>query len=351
MDPLSDIFALLNVESALSARLEAGGDWAIRFSAYRHVKFGAVLAGSCWLSVDGIDQPLRLDAGDCYLLTNGQPYRIAGDLKTEATDGAIVFAQAVDGVARLGNGEGTTLIGGRFTFDEVNAKLLLDLLPPMIHIRSGSDPAAVLRSMLDLLARETATAQLGAALMADRLAHVLFIQALRAYVASEERPPVGWLGALADSKIGVVLRLMHGDVARKWTLPELADAVGMSRSSFSSRFKTLVGLAPLDYFLRWRMHLAGQALRSEDRTVSSVALELGYAFESAFSTAFKRVMGCAPKQYRMGQPPPAVVPVRRKSASLITLRSCTGDAILAGSRRESAQDALPHLLTRQRSSR
>jgi AraC-like DNA-binding protein len=327
MDPLSDVFTLLNVESVLSARLDAGGTWALHFAAYRHVKFGAVLAGSCWLCVDGNELPVRLGAGDCYLLTNGLPYRIGSDLETEAVDGGPVFAQAVNGTVRYGTGEGTSLIGGRFAFDETNARLLLDSLPPVIHIRAGSDPAAVLRSMLHLLANETSTLQFGAPLMADRLAHVLFIQALRAFVATETRLPAGWLGALADPKIGAALRLMHGEVARRWTLPELAEAVGMSRSSFALRFKTLVGLAPLDYLLRWRMQLAGQALRSDDRSVSSIAFELGYTFESAFSTAFKRVMGCAPKQYRSGSVTYAASGIQRSAVAAVTMRACTGESV------------------------
>lgn len=297
MDPLSDVLKLLNVESTLSARLEAGDRWAIRFRGYKHVKFCAVMAGSCWLTLDRTSEPILLEAGDCYLLSQEVPYRLASSLDgIEEVEAEAVFKEARDGVVRYGGTARTIIIGGGLTFDETNAPLLLGLLPPIIHVRGGSDPATILKCLLPLLAQENAAFQLGSCLMADRLAHILFIQVLRAYVASEA--PSGWLGALADPKISHALRLMHGEVRRKWSLPELAAEVGMSRSSFAARFREYVGIAPLDYLKRWRMHLAAQALRDGNRPISSVAREAGYTFESAFSGAFKKVMGSSPHQYR-----------------------------------------------------
>ncbi len=134
--------------------------------------------------------------------------------------------------------------------------------------------------------------------MVDHLAHMLLIQVLRAYLASGEQLPVGWLGALVDERIGLALNLMHRSPGRRWTLRDLTLAVGMSRSAFSSRFNRLVGAGPLDYLLRWRMQLAAKELRRNTKTLSSIAFSLGYESESAFGNAFKRVMGKAPKRYQ-----------------------------------------------------
>jgi transcriptional regulator GlxA family with amidase domain len=151
--------------------------------------------------------------------------------------------------------------------------------------------------MLNVLSHEAVAPKLGATMMTDHLARILFVQALRTYVASDEHP-TGWLSALHDEKIGAALALMHRDISRQWTVDDLATAVGMSRSSFALRFKTLVGLAPLDYWLQWRMRLAGQLLRNTKKTVASVALAWGYESERSFGKAFKRVMGGAPTWYR-----------------------------------------------------
>ena len=62
----------------------------------------------------------------------------------------------------------------------------------------------------------------------------------------------------------------------------------------------------MDYLTRWRMLLAGDRLAHASEPVSTIALALGYESESAFSTAFKRVMGCSPRQYGRGRTPAAL---------------------------------------------
>jgi AraC-like DNA-binding protein len=56
----------------------------------------------------------------------------------------------------------------------------------------------------------------------------------------------------------------------------------------------------MEYLTRWRMLLAGDRLKNSDDSISIIALSLGYESESAFGKAFKRVMGCSPKQYSHG---------------------------------------------------
>jgi AraC-like DNA-binding protein len=63
------------------------------------------------------------------------------------------------------------------------------------------------------------------------------------------------------------------------------------------KFKQMVGMSAMDYLTRWRMLLAGDRLANSSDPISVIAPSLGYESESAFSTAFKRVMGCAPRQY------------------------------------------------------
>jgi AraC-like DNA-binding protein len=90
---------------------------------------------------------------------------------------------------------------------------------------------------------------------------------------------------------------MHAEPAHRWTLQELAQHAGMSRTTFALRFKDTVGASPMDYLAQWRMLRAGDRLVNSGDPVSVIARSLGYESESAFSTAFKRVMGCSPRQY------------------------------------------------------
>ncbi|MGJ6965273.1 AraC family transcriptional regulator [Streptosporangium sp. G11] len=310
MDPLSDVLTLLNVGSALSSRFEAGGRWALRFRSYRHIKIGAIVSGACWLTIDGMPA-LRLSAGDCYLLTGGRPYEVASDLDIEPEDGHAVYLRAPNITnVRYGDAsdaEPTVIVGGSITLDDMTATLLLDCLPPAVRIPADSDPARTLRPVLGMLTHETAAEPLGATVMIEHLTQILFVQALRAHLAGEENVP-GWLGALNDPQIGAALTLMHQQATRRWTVADLAAEVDMSRSSFALRFKTLVGLPPLDYLLHWRIRSAAETLRAGGRTVASVAAEWGYASESAFSNAFKRVTGQPPARYRTMRPPPPSAP-------------------------------------------
>ena len=303
MDPLSDVLSLLHVEDAKAGRFEAGGRWAMHGYDERRFSFCALLKGSCWLVTDDLDRPIRVEAGDCFALSGDSGFRICSDLTAEGVDFHDALMESDEAVIRLGTGAETSMIGGRFTFNDVYAKPLLDLLPSTIFIRSTSESAAALRSILNRLELELDGCQLGKALVVDHLAHVALVHALRAYVACKNHPSQGWLGALADAKIGAALRLMHDDVAKRWTVAVLAGAVGMSRSGFALRFKLLVGLSPLDYMLQWRMHLAARALLKSNRSISSIAFDLGYDSESAFSNAFKRIMGCSPRSFRLHQQP------------------------------------------------
>ncbi|GAA4493403.1 AraC family transcriptional regulator [Actinoallomurus oryzae] len=301
VDPLSEVLALLDVHVASPSRFEAGGRWALRFDrGYRHIKIGAVLAGGCWIIADGAG-PVRLETGDCYLLSSGRPYSSASDLETEPVDGYAVFEGAWPETVRYNvhAGDRTVLVGGAVLFDDTTAALLLDHMPPCVRIGADSHRAQVLRPILELLGEETLGDAPGAASMREQLTQILFVQALRTLLVSGgggELP--GWLRALTDESIGVALALIHRRPARRWTVAELASAAGLSRSTFALRFKTLVGLPPLDYLARWRIRSAARVLRSSERTVGSVAAEFGYSSESAFSNAFKRMTGHPPARHR-----------------------------------------------------
>jgi AraC-like DNA-binding protein len=178
--------------------------------------------------------------------------------------------------------------------------MLFGSLPPLVHVREASSQASVLRWALDQLARELGDSQPGGYLVSEHLAQIMLVQVLRLYLGGQGRAGVGWFHALADRRIGPVVGAMHGDPAHRWTLQELARLAGMSRSTFAERFRRLVGAPPLEYLTRWRMLVAADRLRNAGENVASVAASLGYESESAFSTAFKRVMSQPPRRYQRG---------------------------------------------------
>jgi AraC-like DNA-binding protein len=294
MDPLSEVFALLNIRSARCTRFEASGKWAFRFPPKPAMKFGAVLRGNCWMNF-GSDTRLELAEGDAFLLANAPSYVLTNDDEAAPKDGIATFDWDNSDTARH-QGDDTILIAGSFSFDPSDAALLLDTLPPFLLIPSSAPASMAIRSTLQLIAGEIRSADIGASVLTDRLADVLLVQVLRAATAQRGGDRLGWIGALSDARIGHAIRLMHGPADRMWTVDELACAVAMSRSAFSKRFRSLVGTSPLDYLLRWRLRLARDMLR-QGSTVAAVANRVGYSSESAFGNAFKRIYGRSPRRY------------------------------------------------------
>jgi AraC-like DNA-binding protein len=304
MDPLSDVLSLLKPRSYVSAGFDAGGPWSVQFPGQRdYIKCYAVVSGECWLSVQGAPDALRIAAGDCFVLPTGRPFRLASDMTLTPVEAGTIFPPAQEGgVVTLNGGGDFFLVGSRFAVSGNHAGILLAMLPPIVHISKESDRAA-LRWSVERMMQELRERQPGGFLVAQHLAHMMLVQALRLHVAEGSRGGVGWLFALADKQMGAAISAMHDDPAHRWTLQELAERAGMSRSTFALRFKETVGTAAMEYLTRWRMLLAGDRLANSGDPISVIALSLGYESESAFSTAFKRVMGCSPRQYSRDRNP------------------------------------------------
>jgi AraC-like DNA-binding protein len=300
MDPLSDVLSLLKPRTYMAGGFDVGGEWSVRFGPHDGIKCYAVVSGQCWLSVDGVPDAVRLQTGDCFLLPHGRPFRLASDLTLTPVDALTILATATrkGGIASI-NGGGCCIVGAHFAFTGNHAGILLGVLPPIVHLQKESDKVAM-RWSLERMRQELLAQQPGGFLIAQQLAHLILVQALRLHLAEGLTGGVGWLFALADKQMSAAIHSIHDDPAHRWTLQELAQRAGMSRSTFALKFKETVGKSPMEYLTRWRMLLAGDRLANSSDPISVIALSLGYESESAFSTAFKRVMGCSPRQYSRG---------------------------------------------------
>ncbi|ETI62863.1 AraC family transcriptional regulator [Sphingobium sp. C100] len=298
MDPLSQLLSLLKPQSYISSGFHAGGQWSVQFGDQSHlIKCYAVVSGSCWLQIDGVPDPLALEEGDSFVLPSGQPFRLASDLDLPPVAASEIFPAARRGGEVFINGGGDLfMVGSRFGVSGGHAGMLLAMLPHVVHLRKASDQAA-LRWSVERMMEELREGEPGGYLIAQHLAHMMLVHALRAHLAVGPGVGVGWFFALADKQLAKAIAAIHTDPARRWTLQELGEVAGMSRSTFALRFKETAGETPMDYLSRWRMMLACDRLETSDDPVSIIAPAIGYESESAFSTAFKRVMGCSPRQY------------------------------------------------------
>lgn len=296
MDPLSEVLSLLSTRSSRFSGLKAGGDWAIQFAPPGGIKFNVVVQGACWLMAQGLEHPIGLEAGDGFLVCGPHAFSLCSDPAVPAIEAAEVFRHAVDGIARHGQGQACFLVGGHYAFGE-EAAVLLSGLPPVAVIKSGSDQASVLQWALQRMAHELANPSPGNAIVVRHLGHIMLVQVLRIHLAMDHSTP-SWLSAISDPRIEPVIQAIHADPARSWTVESLARVAGVSRSTLALRFRQKAGITPLEYVLRWRMQLAARSLKDSQASISSIAQRLGYSSDSAFSSAFKRVMHCAPRRYR-----------------------------------------------------
>jgi AraC-like DNA-binding protein len=324
MDPLSDVLSLLKPRSYMFGGFDAGGEWSMSFGQHEGIKCYAVSSGECWLSVEGVPDAVRLKTGDCFLLPRGRPFRVASDLALTPVDARTIFHAPLNGGLALLNGGGDfSVVGGHFALAGNHAGILLGVLPPIVHIRKEADKAA-LRWSMERMMQELRQPQPGSFLVAQHLAQLMLVQALRLHLAEGLKGGIGWLFALADKQMSAAINAMHSDPAHPWTLQALAERAGMSRSTFALKFKETVGTSPMEYLTRWRMLLAGDRLACSSEPVSVIALSLGYCSESAFSTAFKRVMGCSPRYYGRGRAPASPSQNEREAALAGQLESVAG---------------------------
>ena len=297
VDPLSDVLSLLKPRNYVTGALAAGEPWSLSFEAHEGLKCYSVVKGHCWLSMDGVDEPIQLQAGDCVLLPHGRSFVIGSDLTIPSIDARefLTSADRHNGVVSASPGETFLLLASYFAL-EGDGRFLLDVLPPVVKLDNDVQRES-LRWAVERLMREMRDPQPGGTLVAQQIAYTLLVEALRLHLRDESHGGRGWLFALADKRMRAALSSMHQEPARAWTLQQLAHTVGMSRTAFAQTFKRFVGTSPMEYLTRWRMTLAANRMRDTGESIASLAPVLGYQSESAFSAAFKRQWGRSPRDY------------------------------------------------------
>jgi len=301
VDPLEDILTLLDARSRLSSRFTVGAEpWRVDFAQPDGVKFNAVLAGHCLLAVQGLE-PVVIGTGDCFLLTRPVPFTLASDLAAPSVRAAEVFTgsgqSAVVNPGPPGEPAVFTALGGSFEFSGP-ATRLLDELPPVLIVPSDASASGTVAEALDVVDRELREGLPGAPVVAQHMAIVSLVRLVRWFLDQGSDLRRGWLRGLLDPAVAAALSAIHGSPEQPWTVAELAGVACVSRSTLAERFTHAVGVGPIEYLLGWRMELAARRLARGEDSVASIARDLGYSSESAFSTAFQRVRGVRPSIHR-----------------------------------------------------
>jgi AraC-like DNA-binding protein len=310
MDPLSETLSLLKLNNYVSGGFVVSAKVGFQFPRHPGIKCYAAASGSCWLLLEGADEPVRIDEGDCVVLPQGLPFCLATDLSLPRVNFPCDIETRNPGDEILYDETGgCSIVGGHFPLTGSHSDMLLNSLPSIVHIRREADKETI-RWSLKRLREELRDPQPGGSLMAQQLAYMILLQALRLYLQEGAAEGVGLLFGLADPNMRMAITWMHDAPGDKWTLQGLANRLGMSRTVFAQKFKERVGLTSMEYLTRWRMLLASDRLKSSDDSVAAISSLLGYETESAFGRAFRRFWGCSPREHRRPHPITSVTTAR-----------------------------------------
>jgi len=299
MDILADVLDRVHLGGTLLFHYELGRPWSLALPAFPDAVFHYLNRGSATLALEK-GRKLRMVQGDFVVVTRGEPHLIYSDRNAKPFPRLELDRRPAHlGVVRHGGSARplSTMICGHFTLSGPSRTSILELLPPILLLKSTEDHEW-LQTILQRIASESALDRPGQRAVLSRMTEVLFVDVLRSWIKSLRPGEGGWLGAMADPHIGQALRLIHERPDRPWTLRDLGRRVGLGRSAFSARFTKLVGQPMHRYLIARRMQEAASIFESSDEGIARIAGRVGYETAAAFSKLFYRYQGLSPSRYR-----------------------------------------------------
>jgi AraC-like DNA-binding protein len=315
MDAFSEILSGVKLHGAVYFSAEFSAPWGVTSPAASarvndfpagadHVVLYHLLTeGEAFVEIaDG--EETRLIPGDIVIFPNGDAHRMMNHPSNKAPYPSYginekVKARDLTPLVAGGGGATTRFVCGYMACDPYLCRPILSGLPPVfkVNIRTDRSGHWLENSILHLV-EEAASGRVGSDAMLAKLSEALFVDTLRRFVAALPEQQTGWLAGTRDPIVGKSLGLLHSRIAHPWTIADLAEEVGISRSALVERFTKYLSEPPMTYLTRWRLQLAARSLEKTSRGVAEIAADVGYESEAAFNRAFKREYGQPPGRYR-----------------------------------------------------
>ncbi len=310
LDLLSHILTNLSMSGTLYFRTSFTKPWGVAVPKYQNVaRFHFAHRGSCLVRIEGTDTIVDLAQGDLLIIPHGAPHSLYCGHEPEETIlplDTVLKESGYDGSGVLVYGgdepqSETQLVCGHFSFDPNSRHVLLDRLPPYIHLKNyGETAGRWMEATLRMIGEEAGGTKMGGDLIALKMSEAIFAQAIRSFIDSDEATEWG-LGAFSDKNLSRALDAFHKRPTGTWTVETLAQAAGMSRTSFAVQFQKTMNMTPMEYVTRWRMELAKRVLQEPGASLTDAAEHAGYASDSSFTRAFKKETGMTPAEFRKSQ--------------------------------------------------
>jgi len=309
MDVLGDVLRALRLRGSVYFNACFCAPWGMQLSSDSKASFHIVVKGNAWLKMATQEQAIKLSQGDIVLFPTSAAHVISDSLDSDCIAAEeVVFAYQNQqplfeakysaNNAPIHDQTDFHIVCGYVELDRSISHPFLDNLPELIHIDSQWRARFQwLDSVIRQIVLETAELQPASAVLIDRFTEILFIQVIRSY-AQLSANQQSYFSAIQDKQLSKALSLMHTRPDQDWSIELLAAEIGMSRSAFYARFNDYIGIAPMKYLFQWRMLQAKQKIETSQKSLSTVAEEVGYQSDSAFQKAFKRFFSYTPASLR-----------------------------------------------------
>ena len=286
MTGLNQLLATLKVDANVFHNGQYCGMWAIDTSGAQLMSFHVVTYGQCEVETEG--HVLSLNTGDAIFFPSDAKHKVTNHVADHVPPNQVSSTP----LNQAPDSDSTGLVCGHFKHQHPMFNQLLAQLPRMIVVRQSNESAS--SRVIDLILAESLQSGQSTNLLLNKLSDCLLYLLLRDHLDNDR----GLLAALTHPKLGKAIDLIHGNTEQRLSVEQLAAASAMSRSAFSSAFKEMVGASPMEYMTQWRMTQAYRWLADDGISTYDAALRCGYESEAAFAKAFKRVMHIGPGQAR-----------------------------------------------------
>lgn len=300
MQPSTDqlthwLLSSLELETTLFHVGQYCGTWRATPSEYMRAGFHLVLNGNCWMHLPEHRDCIPLQRGDAVFFLREtlhylSPNKIPDDpALCRVREGVMkpIDERVTDSVA---------LACGFFNFKSGLSEMLMSSFPDYLIIRADNNELAGTRAVFDLILSEAKLPSDEPSPLIVRLTDILFFYVIR-QMAATQTISTGLWAAVQSPEFSKLLEAMIKEPQKSWPVEAMAAFSHMSRATFFKRFSKIAGQPPNFFLVMIRMKIAAQLLR-QGSSITQTAEKVGYQSESAFSRAFKKIVGQQPGAYQ-----------------------------------------------------
>lgn len=301
---LSTLLNRVRAAPVMVTGVTASAPWGVEFMGMDSFAYHILIEGEALLT-----EQSRPRSGTDFLLPTGTLAIVAPNVPFMLRSGRIVLSESLETMEKKtkkmgqgwklydgGSGSICRLISGTFMIDTA----LTPILEPTFTTVSVFDQSVLnsrFTQLVELIMGELKDERSGAAAIIERYAEILFLEMLRGF-ATQNLSSLGIFAALHDPNLTRALAAFHTSPGKGWTIQALADQAGMSPATFKRTFGAYLSVSPHDYVLRWRLLEAARRLRETDQSITQISEIIGFASNTSFTKAFRRIYECAPSTYR-----------------------------------------------------